>query len=82
MQRFRQAEPSWLRRGQTTTWFSSETEKLPVNGAREGGIASIYPVVGGAKALAEQWEANSSWEAAEGEFKAQGAGCELQKLYK
>ena len=42
MQRFRQAELSWLRSGQTTTLFSSETEKDPVSEAR-GGMASIYP---------------------------------------
>lgn len=43
VQRLRQAEPSWLRSGQTTTLFSSETEKDPVSEAR-GGIAScIYP---------------------------------------
>lgn len=40
VQRFLQAEPSWLRRGQTTTLFSSLTEKEPVKGAR-GGIASM-----------------------------------------
>ena len=40
MQRFRQAELSWLRSGQTTTLFSSETEKEPVSAAR-GGMASI-----------------------------------------
>lgn len=40
VQRFRQAEPSWFRRGQTTTLFSSLTENEPVKGAR-GGIASI-----------------------------------------
>lgn len=40
MQRFRQAEPSWLRSGQTTTLFSSLTEKELVSGAaREGGMA-------------------------------------------
>lgn len=60
VQRFRQADPSWLRRGQTTTLFSSETEKLPVNGAREGGIASIDSVEGGAWELwAEQWRTGS-----------------------
>lgn len=42
MQRLRQAELSWLRSGQTTTLFSSETEKDPVSEAR-GGMASIYP---------------------------------------
>lgn len=42
MQRLRQAELSWLRSGQTTTLFSSETEKEPVSEAR-GGMASIYP---------------------------------------
>lgn len=42
MQRFLHAEPSWLRSGQTTTLFSSETEKDPVSEAR-GGMASIYP---------------------------------------
>jgi hypothetical protein len=40
VQRFRHAEPSWLRRGHTTTLFSSFTEKEPVKGAR-GGMASI-----------------------------------------
>jgi hypothetical protein len=40
VQRFRHADPSWLRRGQTTTLFSSFTENEPVKGAR-GGIASI-----------------------------------------
>lgn len=40
VQRFRQAEPSWLRSGQTTTLFSSLTEKELVSGAaREGGMA-------------------------------------------
>jgi hypothetical protein len=42
VQRLRQAELSWLRSGQTTTLFSSETEKDPVSEAR-GGMASIYP---------------------------------------
>jgi len=42
VQRLRQAELSWLRSGQTTTLFSSETEKEPVSEAR-GGMASIYP---------------------------------------
>lgn len=42
MQRLRQAEPSWLRSGQTTTLFSSETENEPVRGARGGMAASIY----------------------------------------
>ena len=42
VQRFLHAEPSWLRSGQTTTLFSSETEKDPVSEAR-GGMASIYP---------------------------------------
>lgn len=40
VQRFRQADASWFRRGQTTTLFSSFTEKEPVNGAR-GVIVSI-----------------------------------------
>ncbi len=47
VQRLRQAELSWLRSGQTTTLFSSETEKDPVSEAR-GGMASIYPPVLGA----------------------------------
>lgn len=48
MQRLRQAEPSWLRRGHTTTLFSSFTEKEPVSGAR-GGMASIdQSILGGA----------------------------------
>lgn len=41
MQRLRQAEPSWLRSGQTTTLFSSDTEKDPVREARGGMAASI-----------------------------------------
>jgi hypothetical protein len=48
VQRFRQADPSWFRRGQTTTLFSSFTENEPVSGAR-GGIASIgQSILGGA----------------------------------
>jgi hypothetical protein len=43
VQRLRQADPSWLRSGQTTTLFSSDTEKDPVSEARGGIAASIYP---------------------------------------
>lgn len=46
MQRLRQAEPSWLRSGQTTTLFSSETEKEPVSEARGGMADSIYARAG------------------------------------
>jgi hypothetical protein len=43
VQRFRQAEPSWLRSGQTTTLFSSDTEKDPVSEARGGITTCMYP---------------------------------------
>jgi hypothetical protein len=53
VQRFRQAELSWLRSGQTTTLFSSETEKEPVSAAR-GGMASIEEgAAGGTSGWAE-----------------------------
>lgn len=47
MQRFLQAEPSWFRSGQTTTLFSSDTEKDPVSEARGGIPSCIYPGAGG-----------------------------------
>lgn len=43
VQRFLQAEPSWFRSGQTTTLFSSDTEKDPVRDARGGIPSCIYP---------------------------------------
>lgn len=39
-QRFRQLEPSWFRRGQTTSLLASVTEKEDVRFERGGGIAS------------------------------------------
>lgn len=61
MQRFRQAEPSWLRRGQTTTLFSSLTEKEPVKGAR-GGIASIDSRgLDGAVRGVGAWQQTNGW---------------------
>jgi hypothetical protein len=57
VQRFRQAEESWLRNGQTTTLFSSLTENDPVSGAaREGGIAASMK---GESFVAQQWCARS-----------------------
>lgn len=41
-QRLRQLEPSWLRRGQTTSLFASETEKDEVKEDR-GGIVQCRP---------------------------------------
>jgi hypothetical protein len=46
VQRLRHAEPSWLRSGQTTTLFSSDTEKDPVSEARGGIPSCIYPSQG------------------------------------
>jgi hypothetical protein len=46
VQRLRQADPSWLRSGQTTTLFSSDTEKDPVREARGGMASCIYPRTG------------------------------------
>jgi hypothetical protein len=43
VQRLRQGEPSWLRSGQTTTLFSSDSEKEPVREARGGMASCIYP---------------------------------------
>jgi hypothetical protein len=58
VQRFRQAEPSWLRNGQTTTLFSSLTEKELVSGAaREGGIAAS---MNGKSFALKQWRAKKS----------------------
>ena len=60
VQRLRQAEPSWLRSGQTTTLFSSLTEKEPVKGAR-GGMASI-----GHRILGETVRGGGGWEQRDG----------------
>lgn len=46
VQRFRQADASWFRSGQTTTLFSSDTEKDPVSEARGGIPSCIYPRAG------------------------------------
>lgn len=55
MQRLRQAELSWLRSGQTTTLFSSLTEKELVSGAaREGGMAAS---INGRSFPTKQWHA-------------------------
>jgi len=55
VQRFRHAEPSWLRRGQTTTLCSSFTENEPVKGAR-GGIASIDQMILGETVRGVGWK--------------------------
>jgi hypothetical protein len=60
VQRLRQADPSWLRRGQTTTLFSSLTEKEPVKGAR-GGMASIGQSILGAERGASAASTVSDW---------------------
>lgn len=46
VQRLRQAEPSWLRSGQTTALFSSDTEKDPVSEAL-GGIPTAACTLAG-----------------------------------
>jgi hypothetical protein len=57
VQRLRQAELSWLRSGQTTTLFSSLTEKELVSGAaRDGGMAAS---INGRSFPAKQWHVKS-----------------------
>jgi hypothetical protein len=43
-QRLRQLEPSWFRKGQTTSLLASETEKDDVNEDR-GGIVRVDPTI-------------------------------------
>ena len=43
MQRFLQLEPSWLRRGQTTSLFASVMEKDEVRAEDLGGILETPP---------------------------------------
>jgi hypothetical protein len=42
IQRFRHEDPSWFRKGHTTSLLASVTEKLEVKDDR-GGIASVDP---------------------------------------
>lgn len=64
MQRLRQADPSWLRSGQTTTLFSSDTEKEPVSEARGGIPSGIYPRAGPCEAKARWWQRQTHGAAA------------------
>jgi hypothetical protein len=85
VQRFRQADPSWLRRGQTTTLFSSLTENEPVSGAR-GGIASIcQSILGGAVrklsgVFGLQWHLCSCETDERSSARAPGTVSELRRL--
>jgi hypothetical protein len=57
VQRLRQAELSWFRSGQTTTLFSSLTEKELVSGAaRDGGMAAS---INGRSFASKQWHVKS-----------------------
>jgi len=86
VQRLRQAEPSWLRSGQTTTLFSSETENEPVSEERGGIVASpsIYRVESRVESRAATgWDSTaqhsavqrSTWRKLLGSFGQRGRGC-------
>ena len=84
VQRLRQAEPSWLRSGQTTTLFSSDTEKDPVSEARGGIPSCIYPRRGRCE-VGRAAESSSSGRGARGKLQwrawsSAAASWELEKL--